>query len=594
MSFFTKAMSSVFGRTTTEKGAPAESIITSKSEILEKKEKKEISDVDFYIGNLVPIFDKLVRNFDEKKLLEMLNDLDERELLEDNLMLENLIVLAFQTRDTRNNGMGKGERTQSYNLFYYLWRKTPELFKSLLHLIPEYGSWLDICKLWEYGQKKSDITFSNLMVELYAKELASSYYSYRINKFNLYQKIYDTPTIKKIENRKISLAAKWAPRESNHYKKMSRQIAKKLFTHNPSRASIMYRKNNSLLNTYLDTTEVKMCGNKYSNINFSNVTSRCMFKNRFAFRNKTKNGSTRKEANEDRDLCAKNLEDFLENVKKGEKKINCGQMFLHELIKTYIEKVIYSNNIYERETTNKLDEVIEAQWKENVRKFKENGILGKIVPLADVSGSMNGEPMYVSIALSLLIAETTHPAFSGHILTFSEIPQWFKVDLTSSLYKKTRELIGMKWGMRTNFEACYEKILEICKRSNIKEEDLPEYLAVFSDMQFDKADSTLDTSSLDTHFEIIKKKFQDAGYSRAPKIIFWNLRGVSGNMPAKCSSDNVIILSGFSKSMLKLFMDGKFNKIKSPTPIDGLREILYNEHYDRIRNIFRKNIEKDV
>ena len=67
-----------------------------------------------------------------------------------------------------------------------------ERFKAVLPLIPEYGSWLDICKLWEYGETVKDEDFSALMLDLYADELAKSYYAYSLNKEELYQKLHNT------------------------------------------------------------------------------------------------------------------------------------------------------------------------------------------------------------------------------------------------------------------------------------------------------------------------------------------------------------------------------------------------------------------
>ena len=48
--------------------------------------------------------------------------------------------------------------------------------------------------------------------------------------------------------------------------------------------------------------------------------------------------------------------------------------------------------------------------------------LGKIIYMADVSGSMSGTPMSVSIAMGILLSEICHPAFRDLVLTFHKNP----------------------------------------------------------------------------------------------------------------------------------------------------------------------------
>ena len=45
----------------------------------------------------------------------------------------------------------------------------------------------------------------------------------------------------------------------------------------------------------------------------------------------------------------------------------------------------------------------------------------------------------------------------------------------------------MNWEMNTNFEAAYREILKDAKAHNVEQKDMPEYILVLSDMQFDQS-----------------------------------------------------------------------------------------------------------
>jgi hypothetical protein len=52
------------------------------------------------------------------------------------------------------------------------------------------------------------------------------------------------------------------------------------------------------------------------------------------------------------------------------------------------------------------------------------------------------------------------------------------------------------------------------------------------------------------------RKFTEAGYGAAvPEVVFWNLRD-SKAMPVEAGQKGVALVSGFSKNLLKVFLDG--------------------------------------
>ena len=76
-----------------------------------------------------------------------------------------------------------------------------------------------------------------------------------------------------------------------------------------------------------------MCNQKWTDIDFGRVPSRCMKINKNAFLNLDKKGkNVRKGGDVMRNACRDNLQQHLMKAVRGEAKINGKQMFLHELV----------------------------------------------------------------------------------------------------------------------------------------------------------------------------------------------------------------------------------------------------------------------
>jgi hypothetical protein len=114
-------------------------------------------------------------------------------------------------------------------------------------------------------------------------------------------------------------------------------------------------------------------------------------------------------------------------------------------------------------------------------------------------------------------------------------------------------------------------------------EEIPD-LIIFSDMQFDVADN-----NHNTHLKKAQKKFADKGLE-CPRIIFWNLRDATG-LPAKSDDSNVILLSGFSQSLLKYVLEDEevVEEVK-PTPLETFLKIINDKRYDSVRELLSEKL----
>ncbi|GJZ62247.1 DUF2828 domain-containing protein [Tanacetum coccineum] len=340
--------------------------------------------------------------------------------------------------------------------------------------------------------------------------------------------------------RKISLAAKWCPSLDLSYDKstlLCESIAKKVFPRGDypeyndiEEAHYAYRVRDRLrkeiltpLRKALELPEVYIGHNQWGLIPYNRVASVAMkmYKEKFLYHDKLR------------------FEEYLNNVKSGKAKIAAGALLPHEIIS-------------ELEFQYDGGKVVELQWARMVDDMLINGKLKNCLAICDVSGSMIGTPMQVSVALGLLVSELSEEPWKGHLITFSEHPEMQKVH-GEDLKSKIKFVKWMEWGFNTDFQKVFDLILEVASTSGLSEDEMIKRVFVFSDMEFDQASS----NPWETDYQAIKRKFTEKGYGGAvPEIVFWNLSD-SQSTPVAQKEKGVALVSGFSKNLIKLFMEDR-------------------------------------
>ncbi|KAK8851638.1 abc transporter [Apiospora arundinis] len=388
------------------------------------------------------------------------------------------------------------------------------------------------------------------------------------------------------EKKHISLCAKWAPSHDRFHDKHTfivSTIAELMHPEDRSQgmdreiylrhAREAYRKDISALRAHLDIVERHLSAKTLDKIKYDRVPSIAMNRYTPVFAEKD----------------TENFEKYINKVAEGRAKISGATLLPSSLIKT----VRLGNSVpisrkgvrgaAEAKVEAKLAElnckVVDAQWKTLVQRIKDSGNLESSMAVCDVSGSMRSPqfadgtcPMDSAIGLSLLLAEVAQPPFDGAFITFSETPTVERVDLTKTLHDKYQEMSWSAWGMNTNFVAVFEDlVLPVAVRNKLKPEDMVKRIFVFSDMQFDAAESVNGHGEYHrdhqhtwgSSYERIKRKFSDAGYE-IPQLVFWNLAGgragypggdPTAPKPVGASEEGTAIVSGYSQGMLKLFLD---------------------------------------
>jgi hypothetical protein len=481
-----------------------------------------------------------------------------------------LYKMIGQTRDIVD---GKGEYALTYMMILVWNRYYTELAKFALKClvdlgdksVHQYGSWKDIkyfcecCKTC--GQEGS--TLISYAIEITNEQIRKDY-------ANLVSNSND-----------ISLAAKWVPREKSSFGWLFESLATNYFSNflvtantddRRMRAVLKckteYRKILSKLNKNIETVQINQCGREWANINFSKTTSITLSKQKKAFLNVKKNGEVRCPDNVDRVQCAEHFNEHIQKAVRGEVEMKGKRVGMADFTKQAIE-IIHNGSPSEYDLLN-------SQWRDN---SSQNAALGKMIAMVDVSGSMEGDPMNVAIALGIRIAEKS--ALGKRVMTFSYTPTWVNLEPYTDFISQVEVVKRAPWGMNTNFYAALDVILDAIIENKMSPEDVQDLvLVVLSDMQMDAGDNC----NKQTLYETMKAKYEAAGirvHGRAykpPHILFWNLRSTSG-FPSLANQQNTSMMSGFSPALLNLFCQQGMDALQSCTPWGLLVESLENERY---------------
>jgi hypothetical protein len=402
---------------------------------------------------------------------------------------------------------GAGERQIFRDILGWLETNDPLKAALLIGKIPEIGRWDDL------------LVFKN---DQYLKDLSFSLIGDAIAKSD-------------------GLAGKWMPRKgvvANELRSFLGMSPKQ------------YRK--TLVNL-TKVVEQQMCAQDWDNINFSHVPSLAHARYKKAFGRHTP-------------LYGK----YVESLVKGEKgvKVNAGAVYPYDVLKGRVE--VYGG------VWNKTElDLIQKQWEALPDYIGDKNVL----PLVDVSGSMtspaggynsksNVTCLEVAVSLGLYCADKNTGKFKDCFLTFSSSPELLY--LKGDINKKIDQMVKSSWSMSTNLHAAFEKILTTAVNGKVSQDEMPEMLLIFSDMQFNQC-MKYDDSAM----QMIEREYKDAGYE-LPKIVFWNLNA-HDNVPVSFDKHGAALVSGFSPAIMKALFSGN---VESFTPEFIMREAVCVPRYD--------------
>ncbi len=330
-----------------------------------------------------------------------------------------------------------------------------------------------------------------------------------------------------IDTDKPSLLAKWLPTinaSSPTTRAKAAQMAKAL-----GASPVEYRKTVRDLRKKIKTVEALMSARKWEDINYSGVPSQAarIYKHAFAKHDE------------------KRYAEFIAKATIGEVKINAG--------------TLYPNQIYKDAMSN-YTPTLEALWKQLPDYTRGTNAL----VVADVSGSMSGDPISVSVSLALYFAERNKGIFQNYFITFSKNPMLQYVQ-GETLLERMASINHAQWDMNTDLEAVFLLILNAAVHHKVPEAEMPKTIYIISDMEFDEAVSG------QTLHEDMKAKYAGEGYTM-PSVVFWNVNASGKNLPVQKDENGVALVSGFSPSIFKQVTEGK-------TPEQVMMDTINSERY---------------
>ena len=465
-----------------------------------------------------------LRGQDKIRILNLLE-----KAFKDDLLLATRTV--FYARDCRG---GTGERELFRLAICWMAQNYTDILRKNMHWIPFYGRWDDLYAL--VGTKLENDAFTMMRGQLSDDILG----------------------MKKGEP--ISLLAKWLKScnaSSEETRKLGRITRKKLNFANEK----VYRQTLVKLRRYIDIVEAKMSSGRWGKIEYDKVPSKAGMIYREAFK---KHDDIR-------------YREYLEAVKKGEKKINTAMNTPQDLVHAYGAYTAWDLRRKQDDPT------IELMWK-NLPDYVDSD--ENVLCMVDVSGSMYGRPIEVSTGLGMYFAQKNRGAFHNLFMTFESVPKFVSLTEGASLRENLCEIMESDWGGSTDLNRACKKLLSFAIDNKVPQSDMPTRLLIISDMEIDDAcrmyhrwgmPRTDDLSSI-LFIDELREMYHRAGYNM-PQVIFWNVKSRDNHFHTKSDVPGTMLASGSSPAVFKAVMAMEDLEV---TPYDAMVEVLNGERYSRV------------
>ena len=422
----------------------------------------------------------------------------------------------FYLRDIRG---GQGERRFFRTCFRWLANTYGETARRNLINVSEYGRWDDLI------YSCVDTLLEKDMLKIVKHQLALD-----------------------IQCKTPSLLAKWLP-SLNASSKETKRVAN-IIRDSLGMTSKQYRKTLSELRSRINIVERLMSQNRWEEIEFDKIPSKAglIYKNAFARR----------------DIISKKYENFMRNA---DTKVNAETLYPYDIVRKAL-------NLY-RSNLNDIERVAIQKYWDNQKDYF-GGKSCSIMPVVDTSGSMtwsysgNVKPIDVAISLGLYCAERNRGDFAGKYISFSSRPQLIEITGVDFV-DKVKRIYSTNLCADTDLEATFDLLLSVAKKS--KPEDIPETLAVISDMQINSGCVGIRSNGdVLTLMETIREEWRAAGI-KMPKLVYWNVNA-SSNTILDLGPD-VSYVSGCSPIIFEMVMSGK-------TGLDIMLDKLGSDRYRQV------------
>ncbi|MDE5892533.1 MAG: DUF2828 family protein [Acetatifactor sp.] len=418
--------------------------------------------------------------------------------------------ILFYARDIRG---GLGERETFRTLLRYAADHHPEAVKPNLDLVGVFGRYDDLYTL--IGTRLEEDMWAAMKGQ-FEEDLENLRQG---NAVSLLAKWIKTADSSSAETRRLGiLTAQKLGYSVYEFKRLVRSMRKRI-----------------------GIVEALMAAGRWDEITYGKVPSRAMKVYRKAFQRHDPEGFSA----------------YLGSVEKGEAKIHADALYPYDIVREYM----YGQSE---------DRTLEAQWRALPNYVKEGS---NVLVMADTSGSMTcagGRPLASSVGLAIYFAERNTGAYHNMFMTFSEKPSIIELQ-GETLYQKVRNTMKAPWGMNTNLQAAFERVLDIAVGARVPQEEMPKAIVVISDMEIDHCGD-----KEWSFYDNMADRFRRAGY-QIPNIIFWNVNSRHDIFHADKSRRGVQLASGQSVTVFKQILESL-----DCTPVEAMERTIGAERYECI------------
>ncbi|CAL4946695.1 unnamed protein product [Urochloa decumbens] len=365
------------------------------------------------------------------------------------------------------------------------------------------------------------------------------------------------------DNAKVGLAAKWCPSLRSSYDRATlicEAIARRIFPRESNKEYLdlsdehyTYRVRNLLrrevlvpLRKVLELPEVYMSAGQWDDLPYARVASVAMNKYKETFQKRDK----------------PRVVGFFDDVRTGHARVAAGAVLPHDLIAAALK--------------GEHDEAADLQWRSMVSALAAEGRLDNCIAVCGLTGAAKDPAVAAAVALGLLISELSQEPWKGRVITFDETHQLHKLQ-GANLKEKLQPLLAALGPRKkgANLQGVFSKILSTAVSGGLRRDMMVKRVFVLSDMDFDGWAGP--AAAWDTEYQDICSRFSDEGFA-APQVVFWNLGTSKASMPVVAAQEGAALVSGFSKNLVRLFLEADGNL----TPAAVMADAISGPEYDAL------------
>ena len=249
-------------------------------------------------------------------------------------------------------------------------------------------------------------------------------------------------------------------------------------------------------------------------------------------------------------------------------------------------------------------DLLNIQWKKYIRTINN---LPNIIPIIDISSDYSDNELYNAIGLACIIAEKS--LISKRVIVTHHEKMWVNlencIDFVSMIQTIYNNYLSRKHKEdNNNLINSIKKILESIQYSNMTNENIKEMIFVIFQSQISNHDNI---SKLFSNFEGFVEPLENRRFSgqallakqnlvsktNQPHFVYWNLSdSVSDTIenPCNISTCGITLISGNSPALINHLQFLGMASVRQLTPYNTLCNILDNNRYYIIEDLFLKMI----